>query len=218
MTQKCFPLKYMRVKSWNNSRVLLNWARSSFGCFWEMLPKILNELFGQLNTHVWGILGFCPGCKLQWNCSAFASVLKPHGKWSRKGNSKKTSSNLHRSTSTLLRKSHLSWGTVCTAFDLAHKMMNKLAHTFLRRHDCVSPLRPMTKRYDSIDTPYRQDTGAVERVETSYTSKNTLSSTFQGKYIEIYKSFDIQLIFKCRVCVSILLLLLLLLLLLFWPT
>lgn len=36
-------------------------------------------------------------------------------------------------------------------------------------------------------------------------SKNTLSSTFQEKYIEIYKPFDIQLFFKFRVCVYILL-------------
>lgn len=76
--------------------VLLLFQRWNTGLFkmfiqvFMLSDENLNELFGQLNTYVWGILGFCPGCKLQWNCSAFASVLKPHGKWSRKGNSKKT--------------------------------------------------------------------------------------------------------------------------------
>ena len=73
------------------------------------------------------------------------TVLKHQGKWSKKDNSKKISSNLHWYTSTLLRKSHLSLGIIFTAFDLEHKMMNKFAYTFLRSHDVSMYLTSQTQ-------------------------------------------------------------------------
>lgn len=146
MTQKCFPLKYMRVKVWSEIILKCCWTGQEvcLGVSGRCYQKSGTNFLANWIHIVWGILGFCPGCKLQRNCLAFASGLKPHGKWSRKGNFKKTPSNLHCSTSTLLRKSPLSWGTVLTAFDLAHKMMNKLAHTCLRRHDISMHLTSQT--------------------------------------------------------------------------